>query len=413
MRYIKNKMENQKKNFLWNTIGITFNAFTSLFFLVIINRINGTETGGIFSYTFSLACLFYIMAIFYNRTYQIADVKDEFSNNAYITNRIISCIITILFICVFSLISRFNVEKFLLLLLLMIYKAIEAFADCFHGFIQKKEQLYYVGKSLFFKALLSVILFSIVDLFTTNILVSIIPIIIVNFVGTMIDVKKYLNLYGIKIKICLKKSIKIYKGSLSLFIFSFLIIFINNCQKYVAGYLLNDSLQNVLGIIIMPATMLTLCGQYLINPYLTKLSNLYKESKLKEFKKILFAIIGIFLLMGILILIVAYLLGIPVLNILYSTDLKDYKVSFLIIIVGAIFYSISSIISNCLTILRKNNEQLVLFIISSIISIVLSIILIGSKKIIGASYAYFITMFLHCLFSSLMINFYLKERRKK
>lgn len=406
-------MKNHKKNFIWNTIGITFNAFTSLFFLVIINRINGTETGGIFSYTFSLACLFYVMALFYNRTYQVSDVKNEFSNNEYITNRIISCFITILFVFVFAFLSKFNSEKFIMLLFLMIYKCIEAFADCFHGFIQKKEQLHYVGKSLFFKALLSIVLFCIVDLLSENILLSIVPIIIVNFVGTLIDMKKYSNLYSDKIKICLKSSIRIYKSSLSLFMFSFLIIFINNCQKYVAGYVMEDSLQNILAIIIMPATMLTLCGQYLINPYLTKLSSLYKESKLKEFEKILFTIIGIFLLMGILILIVAYVLGIPVLNILYSTDLMDYKVSFLIIVIGAIFYSISSIISNCLTLLRKNNEQLVLFIISSIISVVLSIILIDSKEIAGASYAYFITMFLHCLFSFLMINYYLKERRKK
>ena len=406
-------MENQKKNFIWNTIGITFNAFTSLFFLVIINRINGTETGGIFSYTFSLACLFYVIALFYNRTYHVADVKNEFSNNQYITNRIISCFITVLFVFVFSFLSKFNNEKFLMFLFLMLYKCIEALADCFHGFIQKKEQLHYVGKSLFLKALFSIILFCIVDLLSKNILLSIIPIIIVNLIGTLIDIKKYLNLYNDKIKFCLKSSIKIYKSSLSLFIFSFLIIFINNCQKYVAGYVMEDSLQNILGIIIMPATMLTLCGQYLINPYLTKLSNLYKDSNLKEFKKILFTIIGIFLLMGIFILIIAYILGIPVLNILYSTDLTNYKISFLIIVVGAVFYSISSIISNCLTILRRNNEQLALFIISSIISVVSSIFLINTKKIIGASYAYFITMFLHCLFSFLIINYYLNERRKK
>ena len=48
---------NFKKNAIWNTIGITINSFNSLFFLIIINRINGVDIAGIFSFAFSVACL--------------------------------------------------------------------------------------------------------------------------------------------------------------------------------------------------------------------------------------------------------------------------------------------------------------------------------------------------------------------
>ena len=41
---------NLKKNVIWNTLGLTFNSFNSLFFLIIINRINGIDDGGIFSF---------------------------------------------------------------------------------------------------------------------------------------------------------------------------------------------------------------------------------------------------------------------------------------------------------------------------------------------------------------------------
>ena len=36
---------NLKKNVIWNTLGLTFNSFNSLFFLIIINRINGIDDG--------------------------------------------------------------------------------------------------------------------------------------------------------------------------------------------------------------------------------------------------------------------------------------------------------------------------------------------------------------------------------
>ena len=66
-----------KKNTIWNTIGITFNSFNSLFFLIIINRINGVNTAGIYSFSYSIACLLYIVGIYSGRIYQVSDTKKE------------------------------------------------------------------------------------------------------------------------------------------------------------------------------------------------------------------------------------------------------------------------------------------------------------------------------------------------
>ena len=48
---------NTKKNVIWNMIGTTANAFNSLFFMIIVTRINGLKDSGIFTLAFSLACL--------------------------------------------------------------------------------------------------------------------------------------------------------------------------------------------------------------------------------------------------------------------------------------------------------------------------------------------------------------------
>ncbi len=39
---------NTKKNVIWNMIGTTANAFNSLFFMIIVTRINGLKDSGIF-----------------------------------------------------------------------------------------------------------------------------------------------------------------------------------------------------------------------------------------------------------------------------------------------------------------------------------------------------------------------------
>ena len=49
---------NLKKDFIWNMIGSTFSSFNSLFFLIIVTRINGSNEAGIFTFAFSTACYF-------------------------------------------------------------------------------------------------------------------------------------------------------------------------------------------------------------------------------------------------------------------------------------------------------------------------------------------------------------------
>ncbi len=392
----------KKNNFIWNTIGITLNAFTSLFFLVIVNRINGISEAGIFTYSFSIACLFYIIALYFNRVYQVSDVKKRFSNNQYITNRIVTSIVVIIIAFIFVLINRFDFYKSMIIILLTLYKAFEAVSDCFHAFIQKEEQLYFVGKSLAYKAVIGFMGFFVIDIITRNLIISIIWINIVNIVGLLIEIYKYKKVCNSKYSFEFTNSINLFKTTFPLFMFSFLNIYLNNSQKYILEYFMSEEFQTILGIIIMPATMLSLCGQYLIAPYLNILSHNYDSGKYKEFRKLFLNINIVFIGLNFLILLIAFFLGIPVLNFIYGINLNQYKLPFMIIIIGAIFYALSTTISNVLVIMDKNNEQLYVFIISSVVTTIASIFFIKNNEILGASISYIITMISHFLLSYIL-----------
>ena len=53
--------ENTRKNTIWNIIGTTINAFSSLFFMIIVTRVNGVFDAGIFTFAFSTATMFNII----------------------------------------------------------------------------------------------------------------------------------------------------------------------------------------------------------------------------------------------------------------------------------------------------------------------------------------------------------------
>ena len=59
-----------KKNFFWNTIGSTLNAMVSLFFMIAVTRINGSDKAGIFTFAFSTSCLLQVIGLYSGRTYR-------------------------------------------------------------------------------------------------------------------------------------------------------------------------------------------------------------------------------------------------------------------------------------------------------------------------------------------------------
>ena len=169
------------------------------------------------------------------------------------------------------------------------------------------------------------------------------------------------------------------------------------------------TLQNIYGIILMPGTVLSLCAQYIINPYIVPLTDLFKRKKYNEFRRTLLKIIAVICFLGILCIIGAYILGIPVLNLIYGIELSKYKTDLLIIILGSIFVALIAVISSGLTILNKNYIQMYIYIFSSILSTVLGIVLINQFKVLGASLTYLIVMFVQFIITYIYYNRFIKK----
>ena len=163
--------DNFKKNVIWNTLGIGLNTFLSLFFMIIVTRINGLSEAGIFAISFSSACILFIVGQYAGRIFQVTD-NSKANDKEFILNRVYTTIIMILLAVIFLLFKDYTFHKKLVFLILVVYKALEAFCDVLYGILQKNEKLDIVGKSYLIKSLLSIILFIIVDLLTKDVVIS-------------------------------------------------------------------------------------------------------------------------------------------------------------------------------------------------------------------------------------------------
>lgn len=145
------KMEKEnvqfRKNFIWNVLGTGLNAFNSLFFMIIVTRLNGVDQAGIFTIAFSTACIIYFVGVYAGRIYQVTELNKEITDKEFIVNRSISTILMLILVILFSVIRGYNLYKSTMFLLLTLYKALEAFSDVLYGILQKNDRLEIVGKS--------------------------------------------------------------------------------------------------------------------------------------------------------------------------------------------------------------------------------------------------------------------------
>ena len=399
-------MGKEKKNFIWNIIGLSFNSFLSFFLLIAVKRINGLDIAGIFTYAFSLCSLFIIIGSYYSRTFQVSDYKREYSLNDYFTFRFIFSIITFILLVGFSFINGFDRYKISVIMLLMGYRCIESLSDSLFGQMQIEGNLYKTGISYTLKALIGFIAFVIIDLFTNNLLLSITGLVLVYLIVLLTyDLSSVENKLT-KIKLNKDKFIKLMLVTFPIFIYTFLQNYLSNSQKMVMTYFVSNEFQTIFGILIMPATMLLLVGNYIIMPFLNDLTDKFKNKDIKGFDKIVNKICITIFLIGILCVVAAYFLGIPVLNIIYSIKLDEYRIMLIIVLVGAIFNSIIMILTNILTILTINKKQTYIYLFMSIVSTLITVALANYYKIQGLCYSYTITYIL------LFIIYYIVYKRQ-
>src|SRR5574344_555984 len=261
---MKNK---DKRNFIWNFLGVSINSFNSLLFLIIVNRINGSNDAGIFTYAYSLISLLFFIGVYYGRTYQIADKTNNYTNLDYIFNRIITCMIMLVVSILYVKIMNYDSYKSTIIMLLCGFRLLEAFADIFYGILQQHNELYKAGFSTFIKGVLGVIFFFITDYYTHSLEIACLTLIIVNLLMIILfDYKESIKYIGNDIHF--GESFGLFKVVFLVFIYSFLNIYLVNSSKYFLDYFGSADLQNIYGIILMPGTILSLCCQYLLNPYI-------------------------------------------------------------------------------------------------------------------------------------------------
>ena len=404
---------NIKKNIVWNSIGVLTISSTSLLYTLILTHFCNLKDVGIFSFAFSFACMMITLASFGGRTIHITDSNNNNSNISYIITKYITVLITFLIVLIYITIKSYSITKTTLIIILCLFKFFEEISDVYYGVLQKENYLYKVGIFQTVKSIINIILFTLIIVFSKNIILSSSSILIVNILFALIierHAAKTANNWKFEIKTKEIKNI-LYQNFYVCF-FTFLTSYIISSPKYAIDKYLIDDMQAIFNIILMPATFIYLLAGFILSPFMVEISKEIEKKEYDKSKKRVIKIISIILLLGIISLIGCYNCGIPILNIIYGIDLTDYKFGFLIIILGSIMYSISVAISTILIAYRELKIQTIISLVLSILSYLICNILVKKLSITGGCYAYLIVVSLRALIYIILFLNVIKKRKR-
>ena len=382
-------MQNIKKDYLWNSLGSLLQSAISPVLLIVITRLNGIDDSGLFSFALSLSVVFWVVSLWGGRTYQVSDVKREFSSGSYIAVRFVASLIVAISAVVFCVLNGYNATKTGLIMILVTFKILESIADSLYGVLQIHHKLYVAGISLTMKAMLGFAAFMAVDIVTKNVIYGTLAILLVNvliiFLYDILWVRR-VEVINVSKKLCkeyIAQAVAIMKHTSAVFVVMFLTMFSLNIPRYFLDKSHPDQI-GYFGIMAMPITLLGLFISFIIQPNVVNLSELLVKGKLKEFARIVSKINHITFGIGVLSVVLSYLVGVWVLNTIFGININNFQLDLTIMVIGAAANAFVSIYVNLLIIMRRFKGQFYALLLTDILAVAVSMCLIERLAMLGS-----------------------------
>ena len=384
-------MNSMKRTYLLNSCAGLLTSFQATIILIIMARFSSLEDSGIFTFAYATASLFLSIGVYGMNTFQISDVKDDISFENYVFFRGITCLIMFAvatsYVVFQFFISNYSLKKGLVILIVSLWKMMDAIGYVFYARLQKLEKLDYAAISIILRRIGSIVGFCTVIVLSKNLIYATLVAFCISagvLCGTLFYLKAYIFPWRKK-ELQYTKINHLFHVGTPLFIHAFLSLFITSIPKYAIDNFAGDEIQAVYGYIAMPVFIIELLNGFIVQPMLVPMSTEWQQNNKRVFrtriKRQLYIIAGI----TFSAIIVAYFIGIPILELVFQYDLNIYKLEFILLLLSGGFLAVAGYVTTVLTIIRKQTLIMNTYIIGSMIAYLGTNILVKEYGIRGAS----------------------------
>ena len=388
----------------WLVGGNFIFAFSQWAILIFFARMTNQENLGQYALALAIVTPIFAVGNLQLRPLYILDVNSEqkYTYTHFYYLRLICSFIALA--CCLVLGLFFNVS-ILVLLLVGLLKFFESYSDIIYAYYNAHDQTQLISKSLFLKGTLSVLAVAVglylFDFYTALFLFLFVYLV----VWLVID-----NLYIQKTQEIKKMSLdlEIMKSAIPMGISLGIVTLQSNIPRLFLDQYASIEAVGIFTVlsyfIIVGSIFINSICQYL-SPRLTHAWNHNRA----YFKKLLSMALLVAGGLGLIAIFLSYFMGEFVLNLVYGAEYVAYTDAFVLTMVAGFILYLATVLGYTLTAIGFIKQQVYLFSIVLIFSVLVSYLCIPEYGIIGGIYTLMVSYLVQCVLSLLVVFFRLKE----
>ena len=410
-----------KQNYVWNLFGTASSSLISVILLLFASRLLDSHNSDIFSIAYALGQQFFVLGYFQIRNMQSTDIQEKYSFISYHNTRIVTIMMMMITSFGYVIIQSYDLYKSIIILLLVLYRAIDAYSDVFQGYFQQQNRSDLAGKVQFYRSWIGIIVFGFSLFLTKSLMISSIVICLINLILTVIlDYRISISNFNTNIYPSVSRDLSsifsILREAFPLFINGFIITYVYNEAKIDIDLLLSqgffsNGIQRDFNLLFMPVFVLSLLF-FVLRPLTTQLSIYWFERKYEMFYKQIYILFTTMTVLGVIIIGVGYLIGTEILGFVYGISLIEYKIPFVILLTGGILNVLALVIDIVMTIFRKQSYLVIAYITTFIVAKMTTMIFVKKDGILGASLSFLISMTIFFI-TSMLIYIWINHNEKR
>ncbi len=399
------------------------NAGQSVFLLIVITRVAGINAAGVFSTAFATGNLFLYLGNYGVRNYQVSDLEEEFSFADYLRHRLLTVALMLVTAAIYTAWSAhagdYSAYKTACVYAMCLLKAVDCLEEVFEGRYQQKGRLDRSGQLVVVRLVVSIGGMMVILAVTGDLLISTAAAVVLAAGASVFMIWCFRETAGFDAKrnrivtadpSNQRKMLKLMKECLPVCAANFFSFYLINEPKYAIDAILDEASQAYYNFIAMPVFVIQLLNMFLYQPQLISMTKSWEGGDKKTFMGSFYKLTGALVLIAVPVLAAAWLLGTPVLSMLYGTDLGGYRMELMLILVGGIFLAFNGFYCAVLTITRAQNQIPFMFLAGCALSVLLTPRMVRQQGITGAVIAFVIVMATE---TGLLTGLFLRTLRKK
>lgn len=405
----------ERRAYLWNfASSITF-SFQSALFLLIATRAGGETEAGAFIILFTTAQMLNAIGNFSVRSFQVSDLKGEYSFSTYYTTRCITCFAMVLAAAGYCLQKGTDYVDTIVMGCLVGYRLIECIEDVSHGMLQRMGRFDVSSICMTARITASSIAFCVVFALTGSRLWASVSLLAVSAVIYAVLIAEVRREYPAELarRPEFRQIHRLLFACAPLFIGAFLYSYLINAPKYAIDALLTPKDQTVYNILFAPVFVINMLSLFIYRPLTVRITEKWINAPLRDFLKITGQILLMIAGVTVLVLIGGELIGLRLLEIIYGVTLESRREMFLWLLVFGGVTSVFCFVELLLTVMRKQFFTLVSYSIGFVFHLIFTRRLILARGIEGAGFAYGVIVLAILVTDTCGFAWFLCRRRRR